>query len=374
MANTITSLPAADQQTLVDYLNAIATVTAWSTQVTQCLLPPLLNPPAGYADFAEQLVPAKMDALSWTQSVLFLSNQIPTSLGAFDPTVQSYSAALNAALGTLGTDPTNAAALASARAALQDLSGAFGGALRPVSGLITSLAGFSKGVTADTKTLNEFAAIAASAVGADSASIAQLNAVIKQFQESIANQNLMMTLEKLAAWDLNLFLAVAGTGVGLIFGPAGVVIGTLFGVATATVVSFYTLGSSVIIDPDVLADMQTSVTNMNSEVGELNSQIALVQTTATTFAAVVTEGTSVSAGIATVTAFWTNLQASLTTAFDSTTAAQQALAAKDIPAVGQRAAAAMAAWASVQTWCAALQGINVNITPQPVLAPQAPQG
>jgi hypothetical protein len=373
MAKSMNNAPAAAQQKVVDYINAITAVTAWATQITQCQLPPLMQPPPGYADFADELVGAKGDAINWTQSILFQSSQIPAGLTAYNGAVQSYNTALTTALTTLSTDPNNSAAQTSVRNALQSLSGAFGSSLGALSSLTTSLQTFSKGVAADSKTLEGFAAVAASAEGADAASVAQLTTVIAEFQKSIANQNQMLTLEKWASWDMNIFLAAASVGVGLIFSPeavaVGAIVGIIFGVVTVTGTSFLKIGPGELVDPDALEALQTAVTDTNAEVGQLNSQIAVVQAIATTFATIAAEDSNVAQSVVTAINLWNSLQAMLTTAFDGITAAQSAQTSKNWPGVQQQATAALAAWAQAQTLCGALQGITYNIAPQPQTAP-----
>jgi hypothetical protein len=238
--------------------------------------------------------------------------------------------------------------------------------------LTTALTSFVGAVTTDSKTLNGFADLAKTAVGADDAAVAKMQGVIELFQKSIENQNHIMTLEKMLTWDLNMFLVMAGTSVGLIFGPAGVfwgtVAGTVFSAVTATITTFVPIGVGEVVDADQLKAEQAAVTYMNNEVGQLNSQIAVVQATAKSFAAVVATGSAVSAAVTTVGNVWTTLRSALTTAFDSTTAAQQALGASNFRLAGEKKAAAMAAWGNVQKWCEALQGLKISINPQTVTA------
>jgi hypothetical protein len=252
---------------------------------------------------------------------------------------------------------------------LQNLAGAFGSSQQAVSSVATYLTTFATSVSNDTKTLGNFAALATSAEGADADAIAGLNKVIETFQKSVDNQQNLLTLEKLAAWDLNIFLTVAGTAVGLIFGPAGAVAGTIFGIVTATVTSFVQIGPDEMVDKAELAREQEEITSMNTEVGQLNSQIAAVQSIANTFASVTAEGSSVSQSVTTATGVWTGLKTSLTTAFDNNTAAQNAQTSKAWSVVRQKADAAMAAWTEAQKTCAAIQGITYNVSPQVVRAP-----
>jgi hypothetical protein len=88
------------RQALVDYVNATATVSGFAYGLYKTQLAVLLQPPPGYADFAERLAAAKIHVSAWINGLVPAFGLVPAALVSANLLIQGHLADLEQLLET----------------------------------------------------------------------------------------------------------------------------------------------------------------------------------------------------------------------------------------------------------------------------------
>lgn len=293
------------QQAIVDYVNAANAVSAHAASINALAIPDLLQPPPNYGDYVAGFTEARIHVAAWMTEVVPSFTAIPQSFVNFNQTVQDQLGAIGADLQQLASKGGDTASLEQTiRNAVSRLQGELQDCKGAVDGLDTAIADYQQSLQPDGERLGALAAAMVTAAGADEAAIQRMNAVVKNLADLVKERNQLATLTTLGNWDLNVFIAVAGVAVGLPFSAVGSVIaGLVFGVASASFTSFY----SVNTDPDfqqTVGDIQKDMTNINQEIGWLNTTMGLLQAVNAQITGIVAACDTVRGQVAAVLNFW----------------------------------------------------------------------
>jgi hypothetical protein len=356
------------QQQVVDYLNAIGTVSTYAQGVASSNLSALNHPPSWYASFAEAFATAKGHALVWTKSVVPNLAAAPQSLVAFNTVLQQRSATLQQALATLRQDPANQAARATVSTTVSYLVQA----VQTSAGMATGIGGnvdqFGSQLDPDAQLLATYSGDAlASASTADQQLVAKLNGQIQLLQDQIKTLNEIVTLQRAYAGDIAIFVVIVAATIGWVGGP---VIDMLLGMGVLGLAAG--IGPKVkawLQDPDVTG-LQQTISALSQEIGAVNSEIATLQNLSTTFNQLVAANATARQAIQAIESLWQTLEGDLAAVVrdlnqvsTDVSAAQWETAAADLQT-------ALTAWQEVAGFAQVVAGVQYNFPSDVLTIPQ----
>ncbi len=360
-------------QLLVDYLNAANAVSRYAIAVNHATMPVLVTPPEGYADFVDAVATAHLHALKWIDEVLPTFSELPASIIDFNTIVQSNLDGVVTGLTALqsNSDDTSARnAVISAISALQQDTSPCAAA---IIDLQTWISNYRSLVAPDAQTLSSISTKMTSALDADVSEIAKLTAVVANLQSIIDDRNELVTLDRIGNAAFSMFLGVAGAAVGAPFsGIAALIVGVSVGVSTAAFTAFVP-----IVDPpdyrESMDTLQSSMDDVNKEIGFVNTIVGLLQTTSDQLAALVTQSDTVAASASEVLTFWQQVQddqnsmaADIERVLDDVV--QSGSLADALSAVSQ----AQQSWASLEAMMTSLNTVTYTVSDTVDLPSNAP--
>jgi hypothetical protein len=360
-ASAPSDLTPAQQQALLDYVNATAAVTGYANAVAQTQLPSLVLTPDWYADYVTSFEQAQAHALTWLNGLLPEITGLPAAVIDADPLVQERLNAVTAALGQLAAaDPTNPAVKQAVQAALTNLQSILLPVQQALDNLDRYLADFVGELGTDLATLQSMATVASAAAGADQAEVAKLNGIIAQLQQAIATREEIASLENLLKGDLIIFVVVVAATIGWFAGP---IIDGLLGMALMGVAAG--VGKKVASEADV-TELQAEISNVQKEISAVSVEVAAIQSTVAGFEQLVDSGTGTQQALAEVTGNWTADAGQIDAVLADLGEVQADVSAGQV-ADAQTAMTELAgSWAALLAAMQLLNGVSVQAADQPV--------
>jgi hypothetical protein len=359
-ASAPSDLTPAQQQALLDYVNATAAVTAYANAVAQTQLPSLVLTPDWYADYVTSFEQAQAHALTWLNGLLPEITGLPTAVIDADPLVQERLSAVTAALGQLATDPTNPAVKQAVQAALTNLQSILLPVQQALDNLDRYLADFVGELGIDLATLQSMATAASAAAGADQAEVAKLNGIIAQLQQAIATREEIASLENLLKGDLIIFVVVVAATIGWFAGP---IIDGLLGMALMGVAAG--VGKKVASEADV-TELQAEISNVQKEISAVSVEVAAIQSTVAGFEQLVNSGTGTQQALAEVTGNWTADAGQIDAVLADLGEAQADISAGQVADAQATMTELASSWAALLAAMQLLNGVSVQAAGQPV--------
>ncbi len=355
-----TDLSPAQQQALLDYVNACAAVTSYATAVAQTQLPSLVFTPDWYADYVTSFEQAQAHALTWLNGLLPEISGLPPAVIDADPLVQQRLDAVNATLSQLAADPSDPALTEAALAALTGLQSILLPVQQALDNLDRYLGDFVTELGTDLATLQSMATAASGAAGADQAEVAKLNGIIAQLREDIATREEIASLENMLKGDLVIFVVVVAATIGWFAGP---IIDGLLGMALMGTAAG--IGKKVASEADVTG-YQDEIGNVQKEISAVSVEVAAIQSTVAGFDQLVNSGTDTQQALAEVTGNWTADEGQIDAVLADLRNAQADVSAGQV-ADAQAAMTELASeWAALVAAMQVLAGVSVQAASQPV--------
>jgi Bacillus haemolytic enterotoxin (HBL) len=354
----------AQQQAVLDYVNATAAVTSYATAVAQTTLPSLVLTPDWYGSYISSFEQVQAHALTWLNGLLPELTQLPPAVVNADPLVQGRIEAVSAALTELATNPQDEQARQAALMSLTVLQSL----LLPVQQAMDNLDGYLTKFIAeladDLATLQAMANAAEAASGADQAEVAKLNGIIAQLRQAIATQEEIAHLENLLKGDLVIFVVVVAATIGWFAGP---IIDGLLGMGLLGLAAG--IGDKVASEADV-TQLQAEIGNVQQEISTEAVEIAAIQATVSGFEQLVNSGTGTQQALAVVTGNWTSQSSAIDAMLADLANAQADVSAEQVAAAQAAVAELTAGWAALVAAMQLLAGVSVQAASQPVPIPQ----
>jgi hypothetical protein len=366
MPQTLVPPTPVSSQALIDYVNASAGVTGYALALSRAALPVLTHPQPWYAGFAGSLVPAKSHALVWINSVLPQMKAVPVAVQNAQSPASGDFASLDAALAALLNAPGDQALIQAAQNAVTDLTTLVLAVQGAVTTFEQAITDFAADLIPDATTLAGFAADAAKTQGADLKDVARLNAAIQNLQDLIAAKTEAYELNNWGKGVIAIFLVVTAATIGWLGGP--VVDGLLGMVAIGTLAG---VGDKLKSELDI-QDQVTEIANIQSELSDVNTEIALLQSTSKQFAALTTQNTTEQEQVKTVEDFWTPSLDWLSQLHTLLPSISQSVTAGNITQAQTDAASAYSLWTQLQDFVTPLTQVQYNLANDTVLLPAAP--
>jgi hypothetical protein len=352
------------QTLLLDYLNAVNDVSRYALSISQTNLPVMANAPSWYTEFFTGWVNVKTDALVWVNSTAPIMQSTLTT-GRDDnllvwPDLQS-AAQLIADLAVNPNDPDKKSLLVKTLANVATLIGGIPGV---IDGLQKMLSDFAATVQTDADKIAKAVADAQNQVGIDNTKIATLKADIQSLRDAIQAYNqVIQNLDQ--AEKAGIFIGAVGLGIALFSGGAGAVIFTV-GVAMVG-------GSEIgkIILNKQIADAGAKIAQDGIDIGDLNTQIAVLQQLQVTLNDLLALSATAQAALVVIENFWTEFLADFNAFATALSGTQGDVNADSYAAAQSEIAACMAGWQAFQNFIAPLSEITVTYAAQPVMLGKA---
>lgn len=359
-ASSSSDLTPAQQQALLDYVNATAAVTSYATAVAQTQLPSLVLTPDWYADYVTSFEQAQAHALTWLNGLLPEITGLPPAVIDADPLVQQRLSAVNAALSQLAADPSDPALTQAAQAALTALQSILLPVQQALDNLDRYLAAFVTELGTDLATLQSMATAASAAAGADEDEVAKLNGIIAQLRQDIATREEIASLENMLKGDLIIFVVVVAATIGWLGGPIidGLLGMALMGTAAA-------IGKKTASEPDVTG-YQDEISNVQKEISAVSVEVAAIQSTVAGFDQLVSSGTDTQQALAEVTGNWTADDGQIDAVLADLGNAQADVSAGQVAAAQAAMTELASEWAALLAAMQLLDGVSVQAASQPV--------
>jgi hypothetical protein len=260
-------------QQLLDYANALTLVNTYAYTITNQQLPVLLHPTSHYVRFAEQLVPAKMHALEWSNGLFVSLLTIPKLIKKGGGTlfdleklmIQQY-------LNILIANPSDNAAKEGLSDALATMTSMIDAQVDAVVKLEADLNAFQRAIKADAEILITIARGALDDVEEDKDKIAKLNEEIENLRKQIKQAQVLLTLSQVGS-GISIFTGLIG--VALIVSGFGVKAGVA--ILVTSVAGEAASIAGWVIETKRIALLEAEIQSDNQQIDERYQDIALLQ-------------------------------------------------------------------------------------------------
>jgi hypothetical protein len=345
------------QQNLLDYINSIATVSAYSAALAKTQLPTIAQTPSWYADFAYKLALAQSHVRNWQGGILPVLQGVPVSVVSFDAAIQSTFTILSTSLTALKADPGNRQLVQTITSTAGSLGQNIQQVQTTVEGMEENITTFAGNLVPDAGALSTLAKNALTASKADQDSVAQLNDAIQNLQNLIAAKNRVAELENLGKADLAIFLVVVAATVGWLGGP---VVDGLLGMAAIGLLAGF--GDKLKTENDI-TQQQADIHNIELEISSINSQVAILQSVATSFQQLVQTNDQAQQAASTVENMWLQPMDDISSSLKNLTAITTNLSLSQIDQAISECNASLSAWNALIQTATQLAKVTYNFDP-----------
>lgn len=342
------------KQQLLDYANAVAIVNNYAYAITNQSLPVLQFPPANYASFAQQFVPAKQHVLDWTDNIFVSMLQLPVTIKEQAADLFNMEdTMINAYLQALIQDPNSTVAKTGLATALSVLQSNIQTQVNSVTNIENQLVIFSTNIYNDAQALTGIAQAALADAKGDQTQIANINKDIQSLKDQIANAQYILTLAEIGI-GLSIFVGLIGLVCCFIPGAQGVGVGLIIVAVGGEAASI----AFTVIETKRIQAMQSQIDSDQTQIQGLNQDIVLLNGISAQFNALYTANQQTQTALTAVKSMWTSLalaieevKTDLTNVSNDNTSEQYQQALTDFQDAETN-------WNEVVTFADALAGIN----------------
>lgn len=341
------------QDSIVDYINACNTVSAYSYQFANASLSVLLKPPAGYNDFVTQFGVAKGHAMEWNTSLIPQMIAIPQMIVDSNRIITTKFNNINLDLKDDLSDPDVMDDLIKN---LENIQKRVNGDLDSMNGLIKDLQTFGDTLANDYNTLDSGIGQLNSAEQADEAEVKRLQQEIQNLQDEIREYNQLLTASEVGI-GVSIFVTLVGVVVGVATGGAG------WAVCAVGVIG---IGASVTGTVLLSEKIQEDQNQLGQDAGNLdayNQDLVVLNSEITTLKQLIVANQKAQDALVNVTKLWQDMADSTQQLLDELKKAESD-ATSNLPQCSQDVQTAQSEWNALEQFCEKLTKIDYKFDPE----------
>ncbi len=343
------------QDSIVDYINACNTVSAYSYQFANASLTALQKPPEWYGEFVAQFGIAKGHAMEWSDSLIKNMIDIPQTIVDSNTIINGKFKAINQDLKDLQKDPTDQDVIDDLKRNLERIHDRVNDDLDSMNELIKDLKEFGDTLADDYNTLDSGIGQLNSAEQADEAEVKRLQQEIQNLQDEIKKYNELLTASEI------------GIGVGIFVTLVGVVVGVATGGAGWAVCAVGVIGVGASITGTVLASekIQADQLKIGQDAADLdayNKDLVVLNTEITTLNQLVAANQAAQEALVNVTKLWQDMADSTKQLLDELDKAESDVTS-NLTQCSQDVQTAQDEWKALEQFCEQLTKIDYKFDP-----------
>jgi hypothetical protein len=275
MNSKIVMLKPSNQQ-VEDYINAIASISAYAYGLETTDLPALTISPDWYADYAQKLVLAKAHCQYWNYGIMPVLTEFPNSIVNLNTLIQEDIINLNQNLEQLQENPDDTNCIK----AVSDTLARIKREMLPVNNVMSNLNKgtyeFTEQLTADTQTLDTISTDAYDSAVGDKELIKKLTDSVENLQRIIYDKRQLVKLKKGLQLDFLITISAIKVVVGIVSeNPKLVVKAVITGIKDA-----YDI---IVAEGADVKEEQDLIKLIQDEMGEVDKTIATLQSISKSF-------------------------------------------------------------------------------------------
>ncbi|ASS73579.1 hypothetical protein CIG75_00375 [Tumebacillus algifaecis] len=343
------------QDSIIDYINACNTVSAYSYSFANSSLIALKKPPEWYSDFVAQFGVAKGNAMQWNTSLIPNMIAIPQMIVDSNRIITAKFNNINQDLKDLEKYPNDKDVIDDLKQNLKSIYNRVNGDLDSINGLIQDLQTFAETLKNDYSTLNVGIEQLNSAEEANEAEVKRLQQEIQDLQDEIEKYNQIMTASVIGV-GVSIFVTLVGIVVGVATGGIGwaIVPVGIIGVGAST--------AGIVIASSKIQAAQLQIGKDAADLDAYNEDLVVLNTEIETLSKLITANEAAQEALVDVSKLWQDMADSTKQLLDDLEKAESEVTS-DLAQCSQDVQSAQNEWNALEQFCEQLTKIDYRFDP-----------